>query len=419
MDRTPSALFNIVLVGTSVLFLLTLVLVFLPWAKTSPEITPIAPSPQASTNSQPVVLVASSSSIVSPVLQTPPKKLEGSTTTSSQSIWKQIFHSSPRYEGAPMRIESCAAMLSQSPFYRDQDMQAKRQYDELRAQGDSRADWLETLACTPQAIWISRALTTDIYGLVDQKMRRADASGTIPVLVVYNAPHQGQYGWGSGLTPGEHYVHWIREVSRAIGTSTAWVILEPDLLGLSFEYSDEDRARAVRDVKSALSVFRSTNPNVRVYLDAGHSGWKSAQVVAPVLRVMGIEDADGFVTNISNFHTTNDELAYASELSDLLGGAHFMIDTGRNGKGPLGRGEWCNPTGRAIGAFPTRKTEVERLDALLWVKNPGESDGTCNGGPGAGVLWIDEAVSMVRTAFDLQGRQSIVLARNSTTSEVR
>jgi endoglucanase len=392
---------------------------FLPWEKSSSEITSIALSPQEATNSQPGVLVASSSTVVSPVPQTPPKKLEPSTSTTRQSLWTHFLHSSPRYEGALMRIEPCAGMLAHSPFYRDQDMQAKRQYDELRAQGDSRADWLETLACTPQAMWISRALTTDIYGLVDQKMRRADASGTIPVLVVYNAPHQGQYGWGSGLTPGEQYAHWIREVSRAIGTSTAWVILEPDLLGLSFEYSDEDRARAVRDVKYALSVFRSTNPNVRVYLDAGHSDWKPAQVVAPVLRAMGVEDADGFVTNISNFHTTNDELTYASELSDLLGGTHFMIDTGRNGNGPLGRGEWCNPTGRAIGTFPTQNTGIERLDALLWVKNPGESDGTCGGGPGAGVLWIDQAVSMVRKAFELEGRQSIVLSKNSTTAEVR
>lgn len=36
------------------------------------------------------------------------------------------------------------------------------------------------------------------------------------------------------------------------------------------------------------------------------------------------------------------------------------------------------------------------IDAFLWVKPPGESDGTCNGGPPAGKFWLDYALGLIR-----------------------
>ena len=59
------------------------------------------------------------------------------------------------------------------------------------------------------------------------------------------------------------------------------------------------------------------------------------------------------------------------------------MDTGRNGNGPLPdhsgyRGpSWCNPPGRALGRVPTAATGDRLADAFLWVKYPGESDGSC------------------------------------------
>ena len=38
------------------------------------------------------------------------------------------------------------------------------------------------------------------------------------------------------------------------------------------------------------------------------------------------------------------------------------------------------------------------LDALLWVKLPGESDGTCNGGPAAGAWFPSMALELARNA---------------------
>ncbi len=68
--------------------------------------------------------------------------------------------------------------------------------------------------------------------------------------------------------------------------------------------------------------------------------------------------------------------------------SHFVIDTSRNGVGPwqatpeqLALGDvqdWCNPPGRGLGKRPTTNTGNPLIDAYLWIKLPGESDGQCN-----------------------------------------
>ena len=83
---------------------------------------------------------------------------------------------------------------------------------------------------------------------------------------------------------------------------------------------------------------------------------------------------------------------------------HFIIDTGRNGNGPPTGFEkkdernWCNPDGRALGTPPTTNTDDPLYNAFLWLKPPGESDGTCNHGPAAGVWWPAKALEMARNA---------------------
>jgi endoglucanase len=71
---------------------------------------------------------------------------------------------------------------------------------------------------------------------------------------------------------------------------------------------------------------------------------------------------------------------------------HFVVDTSRNGAGPWDPSpyraapydqtgdlqDWCNPPGRGAGVRPTADTGVALLDAYVWVKVPGESDGQCN-----------------------------------------
>ncbi|WP_308208151.1 glycoside hydrolase family 6 protein [Actinomadura madurae] len=70
---------------------------------------------------------------------------------------------------------------------------------------------------------------------------------------------------------------------------------------------------------------------------------------------------------------------------------HFVLDTSRNGQGPwtppadeyTDPQVWCNPPGRGLGARPSTRTGDPLVDAFLWIKRPGESDGQCTRGTAA------------------------------------
>src|SRR5665647_1780005 len=79
---------------------------------------------------------------------------------------------------------------------------------------------------------------------------------------------------------------------------------------------------------------------------------------------------------------------YAEAMGDPQGTTHFVIDTSRNGQGPWDWAaagysdagtaqDWCNPPGRGLGIAPTTDTENDLVDAYLWIKVPGVSDGSC------------------------------------------
>ena len=94
-------------------------------------------------------------------------------------------------------------------------------------------------------------------------------------------------------------------------------------------------------------------------------------------------------------------------MSQLVGGTHFVIDTGRNGNGPLPdhsgyRGPvWCNPPGRALGPAPTTNTGNPQADAFLWIKYPGQSDGDCGlKDPPAGTWLPHYALSLIHIAIE-------------------
>jgi len=60
---------------------------------------------------------------------------------------------------------------------------------------------------------------------------------------------------------------------------------------------------------------------------------------------------------------------------------------------------WCNPSGRALGAAPTAATAGPHADAYLWVKRPGDFDGSCGRGePGPGHFMNQYAIDLARAA---------------------
>ena len=82
---------------------------------------------------------------------------------------------------------------------------------------------------------------------------------------------------------------------------------------------------------------------------------------------------------------------------DLGGELEAVVDTSRNGNGPYTgplAPQWCNPPGRSPGPAPRLDPGPAGIDGYLWIKDPGASDGPCNGGPAAGQYWPQYAVDL-------------------------
>ncbi|NEC81988.1 glycoside hydrolase family 6 protein, partial [Streptomyces sp. SID7958] len=182
------------------------------------------------------------------------------------------------------------------------------------------------------------------------------------------------------------YDGWIDRFAAGLGGGEVIVVLEPDSVAQAECLSAGARADRFASLARAGRVIKQANPRARVYFDAGHSGWNAPARQAAWLREAGAASSassDGVFSNVSNFHSTADEIAHNRRVLDALGGTGLgaVIDTSRNGAGAPADGEWCDPAGRKLGRAPTLDTGEARIDAYLWVKLPGESDG-CKGAPG-------------------------------------
>lgn len=252
---------------------------------------------------------------------------------------------------------------------------------------------LEKIALTPQALWIGDWSSASVTAeQVRDYTGRARSAGKTAQIVVYAIPGRdcGSYS-GGGVSTSE-YAKWIDTVAAGI-QGNPWVILEPDALAQLGDCNGQgDRVGYLQYAAKSL-----TAKGARVYIDAGNSAWLSASEAASRLNRVGLNDAVGFSLNVSNYRTTSEAKAYGQQISQLTGGKKFVIDTSRNGNGASGS-EWCNPSGRALGDRPTKVNDGSGLDALLWIKRPGESDGTCNGGPTAGAWWQSMALELARNA---------------------
>jgi endoglucanase len=260
------------------------------------------------------------------------------------------------------------------------------------------------LAKRPTALWLVEP--TGVGKRVRAETQRAASAGRTALLVAYHVPGRdcGNYSAGGSNSPAA-YQAWARSFARGIGSRRAVVIVEPDAIPQAIVQSClSDAAKAERYALIAYAVKQVARlPHTAVYIDAGNPGWvrPPTGLVAP-LRASGIARADGFALNVSNFYSTKKVIRYGRALSRRLHGAHFVIDTSRNGNGATlkddaGGPKWCNPPGRAIGHSPTTATGQRKVDAYLWVKTPGQSDGPCRAGaPPAGHWWPDYPLALVR-----------------------
>lgn len=289
-----------------------------------------------------------------------------------------------------------------SPFWVDPHSDAARQVAAWEAAGrNSDAQVLRRIADRPLALWIPGG---DPGPEIRRARAGADATGRTLLLAAYNIPYRdcGQHSAG-GARDARAYRSWIGAFADNIKDTRAVVVLEPDAVAHIIDgcTRPEHHAERYRLLSEAVDRLKK-NRNTKVYLDAGNPAWipDPTDLVEPLFKA-GLARADGFALNVSNFQSDAAARAYGARISKGTNGKHFVIDTSRNGDGPLpgDRNQaWCNPPGRALGAPPTDRTDDPLVDAYLWVKRPGESDGTCRGGPAAGTWWPDYALGLARRA---------------------
>ena len=211
-------------------------------------------------------------------------------------------------------------------------------------------------------------------------------------------------------------------------------------------------------IASAVDRLARSAPNALVYLDGTNSVWLWVPEIAHRLARVGVDRTQGFAVNLANSQPTSESVKYGTWISKCLAyasrhgnkpaaflacpsghrrpadssspiddwespeawyrdnvdnvpqaspaesrRAHFIVDTSRNGRGPLEVAiyagapfdqppeiiaklratDWCNPPSAGSGARPTARTGVPLVDAFLWIKSPGDSDGSCDEAGGA------------------------------------
>lgn len=238
--------------------------------------------------------------------------------------------------------------------------------------------------------------------------------------------------------------------------------------------NDGAAARRYEELRSAVAIL-SERPGVSIYLDGTGSSWLAPGEIASRLIKADVAKVSGFFLNVSNFESDDRVIPYARWVSDCIalvtrGGLdprecpsqyspaafddekswaatdkaydrlfvrtgltrdpsrqkHAVIDTSRNGRGswkpPAGAYRdaevWCNPPGRGLGRRPSLQTGNPYVDAFLWIKVPGESDGECLRGT-AGPADPERGVTAPPAGqwFAAQARELIELAEPPLPAE--
>ncbi|BBY44848.1 1,4-beta-glucanase [Mycolicibacterium celeriflavum] len=300
----------------------------------------------------------------------------------------------PTGSAPAVRLASEANPLAGTPFYVNPASAAMR----AAQKADPPSPELTAIANTPQAYWLVPGASAATVG---KYVGDAQAAGALPVLTLYGIPHRdcGSFAAG-GFASGADYRGWIDGIAADVGGSRVAIILEPDALAMADCLSGDQRQERFDLIRYAVDTF-TRNPAAAVYVDAGHLRWHSPEEMAARLNEAGVDRARGFSLNVANFFTTEEEIGYGEAISGLTNGSHYVIDTSRNGNGaaPDSPLHWCNPDGRALGVPPTTQTAGAHADAYLWIKRPGESDGTCDkGDPPAGTFVNQYAIELASNA---------------------
>jgi len=235
---------------------------------------------------------------------------------------------------------------------------------------------------------------------------RADP-GAVPIFSTFFLYQAGYCETrGQILAHRANFERQVNELAQGIGAHPAVALLELDSIATaSCTKGPGSLAAWEQNIRYEINAV-SALPHTVVYTEGGYSDANSPRFTASVLNAVGVGRIRGFFTNDTHQNWTIDEIRWAEKVSRMTHGAHFIVNTANNGQGPLrprnqvkyGREILCNPPGRGLGPRDTTHTGFPHADAFLWTTIPGNSGGTCHGGPPAGQFFLANALGKATRA---------------------
>jgi endoglucanase len=231
--------------------------------------------------------------------------------------------------------------------------------------------------------------------------------GSVPVFTTYFLYQHGYCESASTiLAYRSRFERQVNEFAAAIGRRPAVVLMELDAIGSA---RCMERTGALRywegDIAYEIGKVAAL-PHVVAYIEAGYADGNPAGWTARALRAVGAGRIRGFFTNDTHNDWTIREIRWGERVSRLTHGLHFIVNTATNGRGPLlnrdpvhqGIENLCNAPGRGLGPRPSTRTGFALVDAFLWTGVPGNSAGSCHGGPPPGIFWPARAIALAAAA---------------------
>jgi endoglucanase len=231
--------------------------------------------------------------------------------------------------------------------------------------------------------------------------------GQVAVLTTYYLKHQADCKTDVE-TPADQslFEQRVNATAQAIGDHPFVLFSEFDAVGTAGCLSHAGLAERMALLKYEINAF-SALPHGVIYAEGGESDANTPAFAAKILNAEGIGKIRGFFVGDTHEAWTSNEIKFGDKISKLTHGAHFVVSTQANGRGPLlnphpakqGIEVLCNPPGRGLGPQPTANTGFPLVDGFEWVTTPGRSGGICHAGdPASGIFGVNLALALARNA---------------------
>ncbi|CDO73586.1 Carbohydrate-Binding Module Family 1 / Glycoside Hydrolase Family 6 protein [Trametes cinnabarina] len=344
----------------------------------------------------------------SPSAPTSPTSAPGSPTTSNPSAPSGTPSAGNPFVGYDIYL---------SPYYAAEVQAAASSISDATLKSKAAS-----IANIPTFTWldsVSKVPDLGTYLADADSIQKSTGKKQLVQIVVYDLPDRdcaakasnGEFSIADGGQ--QKYYNYIDQIVAQIKQYPdvrVVAVIEPDsLANLVTNLNVQKCANAEATYKACVTYALQQLSSVGVYqyMDAGHAGWlgwpANIQPAATLFAQM-FKSANsspfirGLATNVANYNALTaaspdpitqgnpnyDESHYINALGPMLASsgfpAQFIVDQGRAGQQNLRQqwGDWCNIKNAGFGTRPTTSTGNPLIDAIVWVKPGGESDGTSN-----------------------------------------